>query len=221
MIRFIASLAAIVFIMAGCSGNLHAQFLLDGFLNDTIEVFAPGSPSSVITNNIEFTTIDRQISVEAAGTFSIVSTVTSGVLVVDAGGSGSGSASAQLEYLGFNVDLGSDTYFQFTVSKVVGTPIAGLILQNSAATVLSGGVQLTPTNTTTSFFVDITQLAGYTPAFGQSLNSVTLVIGGADQDFFVEGNSIQFSSVPEPSIMVLTGLGLVPFVFGRRARRTF
>lgn len=218
MYRSIAIPAIILAASLGTSASLPAQILIDGFLDATTNVVAPGSPSSVITNNIDASVIDRQISVQATGALSIVSTVLDGVLVVDAGGSGTGTANAQLEYLGFVLDLGGNTFFEFTVNTVSGAPIVGLTIQNSSNDVLSGGFQLTPGNTTTSYFLDITQLSGYTPDFGSQLNSVLVFIGGADQAFFVEGASIQFNSVPEPSALTLAGLALLPGVLRRRPK---
>lgn len=94
----------------------------------------------------------------------------------------------------------------------------GLILQNSSSVSLSGGIQLVASNVTTSYFIDVTQLTGYTPAFGETLNSIQIFIGAANQDFFVEGEIIQFNSIPEPTSAVLAGMGLFCLAV-RRGRR--
>ncbi len=211
-ILFVTGILAVL----GQASSLEAQIIIDGFLNNTVNVVAPGSPASVLTNNIDGTTIDRQLSVQATGSLSIVSTVIDGVFVLDAGGTDSGTANAQLLYLGYVIDLGANTFFQFTINKVVGTPILGLILGNSSEVSLSGGIQLVASNVTNSYFLDITQLTGYTPAFGATLDSIEIFIGSANQNFFVEGELIQFNSVPEPSVVMLLGFGL----FGLAARRS-
>jgi hypothetical protein len=153
------------------------------------------------------------------GAMSIVSTVIDGVFVVDAGSTGSGTANVRLEYLGFVIDLGTNTFFEFTINKVVGTPILGLILQNSAEVSLSGGIQLVASNVTTSYFIDVTGLTGYTPGFGETLDSIEILIGAANQDFFVEGEIIQFNSVPEPTSALLAGIGLLGVAARRRRMR--
>jgi hypothetical protein len=209
--------AAIV--VAGWIGHVSsasAQIMIDGFLNNTVNVVAPGSPNSVITNNIDGTEIDRQISVQATETFSIESTVLDGVLIVDASGPGEGSASAEIAYLGFEIDLGDNTFFEFTVGKVVGTPVLALILEDTSATQISGAMELTPTDTTQSFFLDLTQFAGYTPGFASHLNSITVIIGGGEEFFFVEGESFQFTSIPEPSAALLVAAGGLALVWRRR-----
>jgi hypothetical protein len=74
-------------------------------------------------------------------------------------------------------------------------------------------------NVTTSYFIDVTQLTGYTPGFGATLNSIEIFIGAANQDFFVEGEIIQFNSVPEPTAAVLAGMGLVCLATRRSRKR--
>lgn len=195
-----------------------AAILIDGFLDDTPDLVAPGSPSSDITENIDGGIIDREIVVEASGAFSIVTTVLDGFLVIDAGGATAGSASAELEYLGFVFDLGANTFFAFTTEKITGAPVLGLILQDATAGQISGGVQLNPSDTGQSFFLDLTTFSGYTPGFGSQVNSVLVVIGDADQDFFVQGVSFQFTAVPEPSSAAL--VACTAMLMARRRRRS-
>ncbi len=213
-----AFLAAVITVLVLAPTGASAQFLLDGFLDDTGAVTFPDPPNSVITFNIDGTEVDRQISVEAAGTFSIVSEVLDGAFVVDANGPGSGSANAQVEYLGFLVDLGSDTFFQFSADLVEGTPVLGLLLNDNTLGQISGGLQLGPVTTETVFTLDITQFTGYVPGFGSALNGVTIFFGAADQSFFVDGTSFSFSPVPEPSSIFLVAAAL-PVLLGRRSRR--
>lgn len=195
-----------------------AQILIDGFLDDTVEVSAPNPPDSVVTFNIDGTSIDRQISVEAGGDFSIVSQVLDGVFVVDAGGTGSGSANVQIEYLGFLFDIGTNTFFQFSTDRVIGTPELGLILTDNVYGQISGAILLSPVTTTTVFSLDITGFSGYVPGFGSSLNGITVFIGAANAEFFAEANSFEFSPVPEPSSAILI-LAALPLLLGRRFRR--
>jgi len=210
-----AIFAALLFSLALWPTGAAAQILLDGFLNDTSEVTAPAPPSSEVTLNIDGTQIDRQISVEAADNFSIVSQVLDGVFVVDAGGVGSGSANVQVEYLGFVFDIGPNTFFQFSTNRVIGTPEFGLILTDAALGQLSGAILLSPVATATTFTLDITSFAGYTPGFGSALNGVTVFIGDANEAFFAEGNSFEFSPVPEPATLLLAALGALVILWRR------
>ena len=57
------------------------------------------------------------------------------------------------------------------------------------------------------------QLTRYFPAFGATLNIIEIFIGSANQDFFVQGELIQFNSVPEPSVVAPVGLA------ARRSRK--
>lgn len=207
--------------MLGSASFLHAQIQIDNFFDDTADLVAPGSPSSEITNNIEGSGFDREIFVQSGGAFSIISTVTSGVLVVDAGGSGSGSASATFEYLNLpsgGLDIGANTFFQLNVGKVIGSPLVGLELTSEAAPgdTLTGAVQLIATDNPLSFYIDLTQLSGYSPAFVAQLDSITFFIADSDEDFFVEGNSVQFTSVPEPGTCALLAAGLSLLAWRKR-----
>ena len=215
-------LVACAALIAGTLADLpsaSAQILIDGFLDDTIDVISPGSPSSVITNDIDDSNISREISVEASGSFSIVSTVDAGFLIIDASGPDTGTANAEIDYLGFVTNLSNNTFFEFTVSKVVGTPLLGLILGDDSFGQISGAILLTPTETGTSYFLDITQFAGYTTGFGSELDSIQVLIGDTNANFFVQGNSFQFTSVPEPSSALLCAAGIAGVSFRRRKAR--
>jgi hypothetical protein len=213
-----ASAVLLAGMLAGAS-PASAQIIIDGFLNNTGDVSTPPSPNSVITNDIDGTNIDRQIIVEAAGELSILATVLDGFLVIDATGEGSGSASVEMDYLDFVINLSDNTFFEFDVSKVVGTPTLGLILGDANLGQITGGILLNPTDTPQSIFLDITQFAGYAPGFGSELNSVQILIGGADAGFFVQGDSFNFSAVPEPSSGLLLAAGLSIAAFRRRSLR--
>ena len=103
-----------------------------------------------------------------------------------------------------------------TLNKVVGTPIAGVIFENGA-TQISGGAQLTATNTGYTVFIDLTQLSGFTPGFANGVDGITVLLGGATSPFFVEVESLEFTAVPEPSAMGLGAVGLVAvWLFRRR-----
>lgn len=195
-----------------------AQILIDGFLDSTSEVTAPEPPSSVITDIGNG--MDRQISVQATGAFSIVSQVLAGVFVVDAGGDGDpGTANVQIDYLGFEIDLSDHTFFQLDVSKIVGTPTLVVLLGDADFGQIAGSTVLQSTDTTQSLFLDITQFDNYAPGFGSKLNSIQVVIGGGNAAFFVEASSIQFSTVPEPSSGLLTAAGVLAAAARRRIRR--
>lgn len=193
-----------------------AQILLDGFLDNTFLVSTTQPPSSVITNNIDGTQIDRQISVSATGPYSIVSQVLDGVFVADAGGTPPGTADVEIEYLGFLLDLGANTFFEFSTDRIAGTPLLGLILNDANLGQISGGLQLGPVTSTTVFSIDLTQFVGYTAGFGSALNSVRVFLGTSNEAMFVEANSFSFSPVPEPSAFLLVGLGLLPGLLARR-----
>lgn len=216
--RVNAILAALITVLLLAPTGVSAQILLDDFLDDTGAVAYPAPPNSAVSFDIEGTEIDRLVSVQAAGTFSIVGEVLGGGFVVDASGPGSGSAEAQFEYLGFLFDLGTLTFFQFSTNHIEGTPVLGLILTDSALGQISGNLQLGPVTSETVFSLDLTQFAGYTPGFGAALNSVNVLISDSDQSFFVEGNSFSFSPVPEPSAVFLV-VAALSVLLGLRYRR--
>lgn len=200
----------------------NGQIVIDPFFVSTSLLQAtPGNPASTLSSIvINSSNAQRQLSASAAGTFTLDTEVSGSGLIVDAGGSGTGSADVILDYLGFSLNLGSNVFFEFQVDKVLGTPTLGLILTNSSLnTSLSAGAQLPATNSGYSIFIDLQSLSGFSPAFLNGVDEIQVLIGAANQDFFVEGQLIQFSAVPEPHTAALVLLGGA-WAFTRRRRRS-
>jgi hypothetical protein len=210
-----------VVVSFGLPAGVHAQITIDTFFNTT-SLLTATNDGSVFEDTpmvIDGDPSTRRVTASVGGTFSLATQVIGTGWVIDGSGPGAGSANAEAEYLGFTLNLGTNYFFEFAVNQVFNTPVLGVILQNTSQSLtLSTGVPLTPTTNGYSVFIDVRTLAGYTPAFLDGVNDISVLVGAGDQDFFVEAANIQFSPVPEPSTWALfaAAAGLTAVVARRR-----
>lgn len=208
--------------LLGLATAARAQIQIDTFFNATGLLQATaGNPSFEPTPlTIDGFNATRLLTANAAGTFSLDTEIDGTSWIIDGSGPGTGSANAEVEYLGFDLNLGTNYYLEFAVNRVIGTPILGVILNNNAAGLqLAAGAQLTPTTNGYSVFLDVRDMAGYTTNFLNGLDDIQILVGAADQPLFVDAAFIQFSPVPEPStwaLLAATG-GLALFAARRRS----
>lgn len=204
-----------------------AQIVVDPFFVPTSLLEAtPGNPvfedSPLVIGSFN---AGRRLTASAQGLFVIDTEINGTNLIVDGGRSNpndpnQGSADIILDYEGFSLNLGSNVFFEFQVNEVIGTPILGLILTNtSVGSILSAGASLTPTNSGYSIFIDIRTLNNFTPAFLNGIDEIQVLIGDTNEEFFVVGQLIQFSPVPEPSTAALLAVAGV-WLFACRRRHS-
>lgn len=166
---------------------LSGQLIIDEFLVETIEITATNGQTNSVTSdiNIEEQSSSRQITVEATDDFFISSEVTGNVLLTDGTNHTSGSGNMQVDYFDFILNLGDHHHFEMEFSKIVDTvDIVVELLNTSASTTLSHVGSVTGNETPGLFSFDITEQDGYTPAFLDGLNSITIVMGGGAGEFF-------------------------------------
>jgi hypothetical protein len=200
----------------------RAQIQIDDFFFPTSLLQATaGNPVFQDTSlTIDGDASTRRLTATAAGTFALDTEIDGTSWIIDGGGPGAGSADAEVEYLGFSLNLGTNYYFEFAVNKVVGTPVLGVILQNTGAGLqLSDGAQLTPTTNGYSVFFDVRNMSGYNTNFLSGVDDIQVFVGAADQPLFVDAAFIQFSPVPEPSTWALLAAAGGLMVLGVRRRR--
>jgi hypothetical protein len=204
------------------AGLLPAQIVIDTFFVETSLVSASGGNSSFEDSVVEIDggNATRRLTASATGSFAMDTESIGTALVVDGGGTVPGTANAELEYLGYSLNLGENFFFEINVDRVVGTPTLGIFLTNTTANItLTTGAELLASTNGYSVFFDVRQLSGYTSAFLNGVDDITVFFGDGDQDFFVEADYIQFSPVPEPSTLAMLGLGVLGWM-ARRSRRS-
>lgn len=209
-------------ILAGATVPAPAQITIDNFFVPTSLLQAtPGNPVDEVSSlTIGSFNAARRITAEAVGGFNLDTGVDGTGWIIDGGGTSPGSASALAEYVGFSLNLGTNYFLEFAVDRVFGAPVLGLILQSSSSmNTLSAGATLTTTTNGYSVFFDLRTLGGYSEAFLNGVNDIEILVGGADQDFFVEAAYVQFSPVPEPGTWALLAAGTGVLLVARCLRR--
>lgn len=216
-------------LLLGIAGSLiglpsaHSQITIDNFFVTTSLLQAtPGNPvDEDSTLTIAGSPAGRRLTASAAGGFSLDTQVDGVSWIVDGGGTAPGSANAQMEYASTSLNLGTNYFFEVALDRVAGSPVLGVILQNTGQSItLTSGVELTPTTNGYSVFFDVRSLTGYNAAFLNGVDDITVLLGDSDQDFFADATLIQFSPVPEPSTVGLLagGAGLLWLAVRRRVR---
>ncbi len=203
--------------------SAYSQITIDNFFVTTSLLQAtPGNPvdeDSILS--IAGFPASRRLSASAAGGFNLDTEVDGISWIVDGGGTVPGSANAQMEYLSSPLTLGTNYFFEVAVDRVAGSPVLGVILQNTGQSItLTSGVELTPTTNGYSVFFDVRSLPGYDAAFLNGVDDITVLVGDNGEEFFADATLIQFSPVPEPSTVGLlaAGAGLLWMVGRRRVR---
>jgi hypothetical protein len=113
-----------------------------------------------------------------------------------------------IAYSNFTIDATEQHFLRFDLNAANGLDQLVLNLGNGALPMVNDLFSVPDSAGPFSFFVDLSLIPEWTPAFASGVDNITIVLGSSSDTLMVNLNEISFTSVPEPSpwaLLVCTG----------------
>ncbi len=125
-----------------------------------------------------------------------------------------------LAYSNFTIDATTQHFLRLDFNQTQGLDQFELSLGSGALPTVDDLFSIPDSAGPFSYFIDLSLIPEWTPAFASGVNSITILFGSSSDNLVVHLNEISFTSIPEPSTVALMLAGLAAFAAHRRRGRT-